>query len=629
MGKFNNTTRDIGEAEELLTTVVEDPLEFKKRDSTLKLIKGKVYVMTGEFDPALELLQDSSAMRLELGNVFATAEPLNEIGILYAQKGELDQALSHLKQSLKIYKDARNRGQMVKIRNNIAMIYSMQGEHDLALESYQKALTLGEKIGNKRFIAVISMNMGLIYFDRGELNSALDYYQKSLTVLEELENKADIAKCLNNIGRVYETRGELDQALDFYQRSLTINEELNVKQEIATGLHNIGKIYHERGDFESASTHFEQSLQMNKKLGNTLDISETLSNLIHLAVIQKDFDTAQSRLDELQKINEKEKNKVIDQSYRLSKAVILRESDRVVKRAEAQQIFQQISEEEIINLDTTAEAMFNLCELLLLELQTSGSEEALNELKTILHKMLNFAEDQHNYSLFVETHLLQSKTALLELDVEKAKQLLAQAQQIAEEKGLVRLAMMASGEFDSLLDQISKWDSFIDSEVSMKERLELTRLENMVTRLIHKRTADIPIAQPEEPVMLLILSKTGLSLFSRSFGEESRVDDQLVGGFLTALTSFGSEIFSESGAIDRIMYEEYTVALRGADPLVFCYMFKGQSYTALQKLDQVLAEVRDTSSIWNGLLGTLDTGDILNTTETGKLENIINGIYES
>ena len=125
--------------------------------------------------------------------------------------------------------------------------------------------------------------------------------------------------------------------------------------------------------------------------------------------------------------------------------------------------------------------------------------------------MLNFAEDQHNYSLFVETHLLQSKTALLELDVEKAKQLLAQAQQIAEEKGLVRLAMMASGEYDSLLEQVSKWDSFIDSEVSMKERLELTRLENMVTRLIHKRTGDIPAAQPEEPVMLLIRNGIGCS----------------------------------------------------------------------------------------------------------------------
>ncbi|MFX1510994.1 MAG: tetratricopeptide repeat protein [Promethearchaeota archaeon] len=627
LGRLTECLRELNEGENLLLANVEDQLEFSKRDAALKLIKGKVFRRTGELDNALELIQESLTIQLEQGNVFATADPLNNLGILYVQKGELDIGLKYLEQSLKVYDDAGNQGQIVKLRNNIGMIYSNKGELDLALDYYHKALTDSEKLGNKRFISALSVNIGMIYFSRGELNSALEYYQKSLTIFEELKSQAELASCLNNIGNVYEIRGELDRALEFYERSLIIVKELRMKQEMADGLHNLGKIYHEKGDFEAAVVHYNDSLELYEQIGNNLDIVGTITNLIRLAVSQGDSVIAEKHLTQLQEISEKEDNKLIDQNYRFSKAIILKDSDRVIKRAEAQQLFKEISEEEVLSADLTSEAMFNLCELIYLELQTSGSEEALNELKTVLQQLLVIAEEQQNFSLYVQTNLLQSKAALLELDVKKAQQLLSRAQQIAEEKGLVKLAMMASGEYDSLLDQIGKWDTFIEQEVSMKERLQLTQLESMVTKLIHKKDVEVPERPPEEAVMLLILSKTGLSLFSRAFGEESRVDDQLVGGFLTALTSFGSEIFTEAGAIDRIMYEEYTVALRVADPLMFCYMFKGQSYGALQKLDKLSIAVQDATSIWNGLLGTLDTGDLLKSSEEEKLEKIINEIY--
>ncbi|MFX0117321.1 MAG: hypothetical protein ACFFB3_22430, partial [Candidatus Hodarchaeota archaeon] len=208
-------------------------------------------------------------------------------------------------------------------------------------------------------------------------------------------------------------------------------------------------------------------------------------------------------------------------------------------------------------------------------------------------------------------------------------QLLTQAQQIAEERGLQQLAMMASGEHDSLLDQMSKWDSFIGSEVSMQERLKLTKLENMVTGLIRKREVEIEERPPDEPVMLLILADSGLTLFSQSFGEESQMDDQLVGGFLTAVTSFGSEVFSGSGAIDRIQYQEYTVASKAVESMMFCYMFKGQSYTALQKLDQFMDSVQQVAAVWNGLTRALRTGQTLEYADEMTLGGIITEIFQA
>ncbi|MFQ5980461.1 MAG: tetratricopeptide repeat protein [Candidatus Heimdallarchaeota archaeon] len=627
LSKLTESLKVINDAENILTTLVKDHVEFAKRESALKLLQGRVYRRTGDFDLALEFLEKCLSTRMGLGIVYATGDPLNEIGIIYAQKGQFDFALSYLQQALKVFEDAGNKAQIVKIRNNVGMIYSNTGDLDQALEFYEKALAISEELENKRFISAISLNIGRIFAGRGELNLALDYYQRCLGIFEEQESKAEEAICLNNIGTVYETKGELDQALDAYQRALAITETLNMKQELAVSLNNIASIHREKGDYEAANRNYLRSLEIFEEIGNKYDMSETLANLIRVAVYQGTAEDGEPYLEKLKQISGEEDNKIIDLICRLSNATLLRTSDRMVKRAEAQQIFQQIAEEEIIHFGVTSEAMFNLCELLYMELETSGSEEALKELKSLLDHLLTIAEEQHSYPVFVEAHLLQSKTALLELDVEKARQVLTQAQQFAEEKGLQRLAMMASGEYDSLLTQISKWDSLIKSEASMQERLQLARLEQMVTGLIRKQEVEVAERPPEEPVMLLILAESGLTMFSQTFGDDSQLDDQLVGGFLTAVTGFGAEVFSGSGAIDRIQYQDYTVASKTISSMMFCYMFKGQSYSALQKLDQFMDVIQENSPIWDGLARTLTTGQTLDDPEEASLGAIISEIF--
>jgi tetratricopeptide (TPR) repeat protein len=629
LSRFTEALKTINEAETILKELVKDQTEFAKRDSALELIKGRVYRRTGEFDLALEFLEHCLSTRIVLGNVYATGAPLNEIGTLYAQRGQFDLALNSLQRSLEVFEDAGNKGQLVRIRNNIGMIYMGIGDLDQALNFFQKALATSEELENERYIAAISLNIGRIFFSRGEIDEALSYYQRSSEIFEKIASKAELAICLNNIGQVYYSKGELDEALEFYQRSLAISEELQMKQEIAPCLNNIGDVYRERGEFESAADHYKRSLAIFEGIGNKVDMSYTIVNLIRVNIAQGACDDCTPYLEQLEAINQQEDNKFIDQIYRLSKALVLKESDRVIKRAEAQQLFQQLAEEEILKFDITANAMLNLCELLYLELETSASAEALNELKTLLQRILEIAEDQRAYAVFVETHLLQSKTALLELDVQKARQLLTQAQMIAEEKGLQKLAMKASGEYDSLLDQITKWDSFIEKEASMEERLQLVQLEKMVTGLIQKREVEIQERPPEEPVMLLIMAQSGLTLYSQSFEDDQQMDDQLIGGFLTAVTSFGTEVFSGSGAIDRIQYQEYTVASKILESMMFCYMFKGQSYSAIQKLDHFMDEIQNITPVWKGLGRALQTGQTLDEPEEIKLGEMITGIFRS
>jgi hypothetical protein len=254
--------------------------------------------------------------------------------------------------------------------------------------------------------------------------------------------------------------------------------------------------------------------------------------------------------------------------------------------------------------------MLNLCDMLLLELRTSGNEEVLKEITGILEKLQTIGENQHSYSLLVDTYMLKSKMALLELDLDSARQLLSEAQQMAEEKGLQNLAMMISGEYDTLMDQLGKWTDLIDQNVPMIEKLELTELEGMVSRIIRKK-AETPEFAGEEPALFLILTETGTMKFSKQFAPEGTLDDKVIGDLLTAINSFIQETFAATGSIERIKHKEHTLLMKPIDPLLCCYVFKGQSYSALRKLDTLIDTIRSSRSLWRLLTSPTKSDKLL------------------
>ncbi|MHA2363957.1 MAG: tetratricopeptide repeat protein [Candidatus Hodarchaeales archaeon] len=607
LGKLNECLEAIEESEKLLETIeIGSETEKKDKLASINHVKGSMYRRKGDTALALEHLENALSTRKELQNNYSIADSLNVIGTVHARKGDFDNALKNLQESLDIYEELGAQRPLLRLFNNIGIIQYYKGELDLALDYSQRSLELSEQFGNRQSAAALLLNMGNIYMDKGELDQALDYYQKSLTNYEELKSQYEIAICLNNIGTINEIKAELDQALEDYSRSLAIFEEQENKLMIATSYSNMGSIFQVKGDTDEASTYYMKGLELLEETGNDLEASVTLFSLIKIAVQNNSIEEANSYLQKLQNINEKTDNKVIDQTYRLSNATILKSSDRVVKRAEAQELFQEIAEEDIIQHENTVDAMLNQCEMLLQELKTTGDEEVLGEINTILQKLLTIAENQHAYSLMANSHLLKSKIALLELDLNSARQLISQAQQIADDKGLNRLAVMISGEYDLLLGQLSKWTEFIDSNVSMIERIELAELEGMVSRIVSKKTEVLEIPD-EEPVLFLILSKAGTNLYSKQFVSEKTLDDQVLAGLLAAINSFIQETFSATGSIERVKHKENTIILNPIDPVLCCYVFKGQSYNAVHKLDKFVKSVQESKSVHEILTSVKDS----------------------
>ncbi|MFX0125951.1 MAG: tetratricopeptide repeat protein, partial [Candidatus Hodarchaeota archaeon] len=440
LGEFNKCLDVIKSGEKILETSKAAGLpEYEKRESKLKFLKGKIYRKKGELDIALKCLQESFSTVDEHGTQYEKADLLNAIGIVYASKSENDSALDYLLKSLVIFEKLGNKSQITKITNNIGMLYWLKGELDQALEYFQQSLALSEESGNKRYIATLLSNIGLIYRHKGELNSALSYFKKGLEIYRELKSKSELTTFYNNIGLILIMRGELEEASDYFEKGLVISKELEDKQELATCMNNIGNVYHVKGDMKAAILHYKESLSLYEEIGSNINTCRMLYLLILSLVIEGSVKEADLYLKKLQKINENEDNKIISQAYRLGKAILLRASDRIITRAEAQSLFLEITREEIINFEFSFYSVISLCDLLLLELRITGNEEVLQEIKIIIAQFLEIAEKQHTSYWLIQIYWIQSKLALLELDMERSQRFLIQAQTLSEEKGLQML----------------------------------------------------------------------------------------------------------------------------------------------------------------------------------------------
>jgi hypothetical protein len=152
-------------------------------------------------------------------------------------------------------------------------------------------------------------------------------------------------------------------------------------------------------------------------------------------------------------------------------------SDRVAKKFQAQQLFEEILEEEVLDINLTVLAMLNLCELLILEIQYSKKpEELLKQVTALSQKFLEIAEKQHSSALIVMAMLLQTKLALVHGDFEEASRLLSSSKELASEKKLGNLLNQVKAEQEAVQAELDKWDDLILRKASIHERIEQARV---------------------------------------------------------------------------------------------------------------------------------------------------------
>ncbi len=268
--------------------------------------------------------------------------------------------------------------------------------------------------------------------------------------------------------------------------------------------------------------------------------------------------------------------------------------------------------------------LIHYCQYYQEELNSTNDLEILFDMQTLIARLLKQGDYQDSYWIQAHSYLLQGQLALLEMNMGEARRSISKAQEIAEDHGLQLLALKISGEHDKILRELDKWRSFKQQEAPVSERLKLVSLNETIDSMQKKRRIKPIDLTNEEPVLLLIMSG-GVLLFSFPFTEEWKFDDVLFGSFLTAFSSISDEIFAEG--LDRVKFGQNTVLMESVGDFSVCYLFKGQTYQAKEKLSRFAEEIQNNPSIWQRLKRYHRTSQVLETKDSIALLNLINDLF--
>jgi len=381
---------------------------------------------------------------------------------LHLENNELDQAFRVFNACKTLSKETKSHIGLIESFLGLGHVYHLKNEFQQALKHYKKSLSISEELEYQQGIYGSLSFIGHSNLSRGELNQALECFQKSLTIIKKIGNRHKEGDILNSIGIIYTYKGDPTLALEYYQKSLAIWEEIEYLPRVGLLFNNIGQIFGDLGDFNTAADYFERALKISRRMGKWKLIVEVLYNSIKYSG-QK------------------------HQKYRLARGFVLKSSDRLKDKTTAQTIFEKVAGEDIVWYELTIDAMLNLVETLIFELQITGSKAVLEKISMQIERLQSIAEKQHSFWLLTQIYWLQSKLALLEADLDRAQNLLIQAEQFAVEKGLGKIQLMIIREREFLVDQVSKWKDIIELKPSMNELIELTQLNTVLDQLIQRK----------------------------------------------------------------------------------------------------------------------------------------------
>jgi len=356
-------------------------------------------------------------------------------------------------------------------------------------------------------------------------------------------------------------------------------------------------------------------------------------SLIKVFLYKNSLEEAQGHLDRFSHYLEKNKISEKPTWFRLSKARILRSSSRIRDRAETEKILKELIDVHKVRKSKVnrglseefSEVLIELCDFYLEELRSTNDLKIIDDIQPLIIRLLKESERTNSYTLQAQTYLLHSKISLLVMNMGDARRYLTQAQHIAEKHDLQLLAREISTEHDKLLTQLDKWEELNKTNAPISERMALASLNESVELMQRRRAINKSELINEKPILLLIITGGGILLFSYPFSDEIKVDDELFGGFLSAISSFSDEVFSEG--LDRAKFGQYTVLMNNIGDFSFCYVLKGPSYLAQKKLSNFTENFQENTSMMQTLDKFNQTSQVIEVKDFPFLEGFIKEIF--
>jgi non-specific serine/threonine protein kinase len=244
---------------------------------------GALAYYQSDYTRATALLEESLALRRELGDKRGIAASLGNLGNVAHEEGDYGRAVALHEEVLVLYRELGYHLGVVRALQNMGRAAGQQRNHARATALYEESLALARALGDTSSVALALNNLGVLAHYQGDSLRAAALLEESLTLRRELGNKQGIASSLSGLGRVAEGLGDYPRAAALLEESLALNRELGDRGGIAESLSGFGLVAYRQGEYRRAATLYAESIGRSHEIGARALVAEGLEGLAWVA----------------------------------------------------------------------------------------------------------------------------------------------------------------------------------------------------------------------------------------------------------------------------------------------------------------------------------------------------------
>ena len=247
---------------------------------------GNCYKHFGEYEKALELLQQALTIKESLNATLEVGKTLNHLGLVYWEMGEYEQAVQQFSRALAKAEAANDNKLRAALLNNLSLVYDEQGAYRKSLEQYEQALALHRELGDSESEAYTLGNLGGVYYTLGEFRRAISYYAQAYALSRKLDLKPSQSQDLGNLALCHLGLDEIPEAERLFREALALARQAGLKKDEADWLKGLGGAQLRRGEYSDALASYRAAATIYQKSEMKRELVEAHSYLadLHLRV---------------------------------------------------------------------------------------------------------------------------------------------------------------------------------------------------------------------------------------------------------------------------------------------------------------------------------------------------------
>lgn len=209
----------------------------------------------GDYDPALQYLQQALALAQKANLRTKLGELLEHVAITYQLKGYRKTARYYFDQAISVYRETGNRKCELMVRNNMGSIYLDEERYEEGKELFLKLLREADT-SYRELRGTLYTRLGHIYYEQKDFRRSLHYNRMALKVRQRGNIYVSANSSLINIAGDYYRLDKPDSGAIYMDSGMILAARYDRKNIIENGYRHLYEYHLRHGDLKQALNYY-------------------------------------------------------------------------------------------------------------------------------------------------------------------------------------------------------------------------------------------------------------------------------------------------------------------------------------------------------------------------------------